>query len=111
MRYANSSLLALLLALAIPAAGAAGTAGTAEVAIRNYAFEPAELRVKAGTTVVWSNRERRVSHSIRFLGKDGFESERFFPDESWQHTFTTPGTYAYSCGPHPEMHGTIVVGE
>lgn len=108
MRYAKTRSLFLLLALLLPAAGAAQTA---EVAIRNYEFEPAELNVKVGTTVTWTNRETRVSHSIRFPGPGGFESGRVFPDESWQHTFTTPGTYTYSCGPHPEMHGTIIVDE
>lgn len=106
MRYAKTRSLFLLLAWLLPAAGAAQTA---EVAIRNYEFEPAELRVKIGTTVTWSNRETRASHSIRFPGPDGFESERLFPEESWQYAFDTPGTFTYTCGPHPEMHGTIVV--
>jgi hypothetical protein len=29
--------------------------------------------------------------------------------QSASHTFTTPGTFAYTCQIHPFMHGTVVV--
>jgi plastocyanin len=83
----------------------------AEVGIRDYKFAPAELKVKAGTTVKWTNNEKRASHSVLFTGPDGYESERLFPGESWQRTFDKPGVYAYTCGPHPEMKGRIEVTE
>lgn len=82
-----------------------------EVAIRDYKFQPAELRIKPGTTVKWTNHEKRANHSVLFLGPQGFESERMFPDESWQRTFDKPGEYPYSCGPHPEMHGKVIVDD
>lgn len=80
-----------------------------EIEIRDYKFSPESLTIKVGTTVKWTNREKRTSHSIRFLGADGFESERMFPDESWQRKFTQTGEVIYSCGPHPEMRGRLVV--
>lgn len=80
-----------------------------EIEIRDYKFFPESVTVKAGTTVKWINREKRTSHSILFLGADGFESERMFPDESWQRKFTVPGEYVYSCGPHREMSGRLIV--
>ena len=86
-------------------------ADTMEVSIAEYRYEPAELTIKVGTTVKWTNNEKRVSHSILFTGPGGFESERFFPGESWERTFDKPGSYPYSCGPHPEMHGKIEVTE
>ena len=39
------------------------------------------------------------------------ELERLFPGETWQRTFEKAGTYPYSCGPHPEMKGVVVVDE
>jgi plastocyanin len=84
-------------------------AQTVEVLIQDYKFIPARLTIKAGTTVKWINREKRTTHSVLFTGPGGFESERFFPDESWQRTFDTPGSYPYSCGPHPEMKGHVDV--
>ena len=90
---------------------AAQAAQTVEVSIQDYKYVPAELKVKAGTTVKWPNNEKRVSHSVLFTGPGGFESERFFPGESWQRTFDKPGLYSYTCGPHPEMKGKIEVTE
>lgn len=82
-----------------------------EVGISDYKFQPAELKIKAGTTVKWINNEKRVSHSILFTGPGGFESERIFPGDAWQRTFDKPGSYPYTCGPHPEMKGRIEVTE
>ncbi|MEQ1803813.1 MAG: plastocyanin/azurin family copper-binding protein [Burkholderiaceae bacterium] len=86
-------------------------AQTVEVAIQDYKYAPAALTIKVGTTVKWRNNEKRTTHSILFTGPGGFESERFFPGESWQRSFDRPGTYLYSCGPHPEMKGRIDVTE
>lgn len=80
-----------------------------EIAIEKYSYLPAEVRAKAGTTVKWVNNEKRVSHSILFTGEGGFESERIFPGESWKRTFDKPGTYPYTCGPHPEMKGVVII--
>lgn len=109
---AGSMALACMLALACAGVTAPqASADTVEVGIAEYRYEPAELRIAAGTTVRWVNHEKRASHSILFTGPGGFESERLFPGESWERTFDTPGRYPYSCGPHPEMHGVIEVVE
>jgi len=107
VRIGAALMAAPFLWLAHPAA--AGE--TVEVRIAEYKYAPAELRVKPGTTVKWVNGEKRTSHSILFLGPDGFESDRIFPGESWQRTFDMPGRYPYSCGPHPEMKGVVEVAE
>lgn len=93
-------------ALTLPAAFAQQTA---EVVIQNYRFEPALVRIRVGDTVRWTNQEKRTSHSVLFAQEQGGESERLFPQESWQRQFKTPGRYSYSCGPHPEMKGEVEV--
>ena len=82
---------------------------TVEVTIRNYRFSPSELRIQAGDTVKWINRENRTSHSVLFPAENGLESERMFPQEHWQRTFEQPGRYSYRCGPHEEMKGVVLV--
>lgn len=82
-----------------------------EVVIQNYAYSPQEVRIHAGDTVQWVNREKRTSHSILFPAEGGLESDRLFPDESWQRKFPKAGTYPYTCGPHPEMKGVVVVSD
>ncbi len=82
---------------------------TVEVTIKDYRFSPVEVRIKAGDTVKWINQEKRTSHSVLFPAENGLESERLFPDEHWQRTFTQPGSYSYRCGPHEEMKGLVLV--
>ena len=82
---------------------------TAEVTIKDYRFAPQDVRIKAGDTIRWTNREKRTSHSVLFPAEGGLESERMFPNEHWQRTFAQPGTYRYRCGPHEEMQGSVVV--
>ncbi len=91
-------------------AGPLAIAGeVAEVGIREYRYDPPTLTVKVGTSVRWTNNEKRVSHSILFLGPGGFESDRIFPGETFERTFDRPGKFPYTCGPHPEMRGLVEV--
>ncbi len=93
-------------------ASCAALAGqTFEVSIEKYAFTPPELSIRVGDTVKWINREKRTSHSVVFPQEGGRESERLFPDESWQREFMQAGRYPYTCGPHPEMKGVVIVVE
>ena len=98
-----------MLALLALASFAAAAQKPVEVTIREYRFTPQEVRIKTGDTVKWINTEKRTSHSVLFPAESGLESERLFPDESWQRTFKQPGTYKYRCGPHEEMTGTVIV--
>ncbi|MCX7145149.1 MAG: plastocyanin/azurin family copper-binding protein, partial [Sulfuritalea sp.] len=82
---------------------------TVEVSIQDYRFSPPDVRIKVGDAVKWINREKRTSHSVLFPAEGGRESDRVFPGESWQRIFTEPGTFAYRCGPHEEMRGSVVV--
>mgnify|MGYP000860190905 FL=1 len=101
-----SFVLASLVGMSMPV-----SAQTVSVLIRDYKFEPAVIEIKVGQTVKWTNGEKRTSHSIFFQGPSGFESDRLFPGESWERVFEKPGTYLYTCGPHPEMTGKVIVTE
>ena len=79
------------------------------VGIADYKFSPSELRIRAGTTVTWTNNEKRTSHSVWFTGPGGYESDRLFPGDSFSRAFERPGSYPYRCGPHEEMTGRIDV--
>lgn len=82
---------------------------TVNVVIQDYRFEPSEIKIAVGDTVRWINQEKRTSHSVVLPASLGGESERFFPNETWEYRFDAAGTYPYQCGPHPEMRGTIIV--
>jgi len=87
----------------------AGAGETVEVSIIKMAFEPPHVQIKPDTTVKWINNEKRNNHSVYFEKEGLAESDRLFPEESWQRTFDKPGLYPYRCGPHPEMTGVVEV--
>ena len=76
------------------------------VTIDNFTFQPAELTVKAGTTVTWKNHDD-IPHTIVSAGK--FRSKTMDTDDSFSFTFTAAGDYKYFCSLHPHMTGTIKV--
>ncbi|HET6622735.1 MAG TPA: cupredoxin family copper-binding protein [Candidatus Saccharimonadales bacterium] len=85
---------------------------TDRVTIEQYAFSPATITIKAGTTVTWTNRDS-VNHTV--TSDDGsaikFDSGDMAQGQTYQFTFDQPGTYNYHCTPHPFMRGTVVVTE
>jgi plastocyanin len=103
------TILVTAAAAALLAWGTAAAGEVVEVIIADYKFQPEKLTVKSGTTVKWTNHEKRASHSIWFKSENIPESERMFSGESYERTFDKPGTYPYTCGPHPEMHGVVEV--
>jgi len=79
--------------------------GTANVIIKNFAFAPDALKIKSGTTVIWTNQDS-VNHIIKF---DSFESDALSNGGSYEHKFDAAGTYDYYCSIHPSMKGQIIV--
>jgi plastocyanin len=86
----------------------------AQVKLVNFSFSPAQLTVKAGTTVVWTN-EDSASHTV--TADDGsFDSGTLQKGASFSQTFSKPGEYPYYCRFHGGpggvgMAGKIVVTE
>ena len=58
--------------------------------------------------MVWLNNDTDV-HSIVSTGDLFASGGTFAPGETYAVTFTEPGVYAYTCGVHPFMEGTITV--
>jgi plastocyanin len=81
------------------------------VNIVNYAFSPATLTVKVGTTVTWKNYDQFAHEVISTTGDPGqmFDLGQQASGATVSHTFTAPGTYQYYCNIHNYMKGTIVV--
>src|SRR5919112_4290137 len=72
-------------------------------------FSPNPVEVKVGETVTWINDDSG-RHTV--TSKDGvFNSELMGRGQSFSYTFDKAGEYPYSCSPHPNMVGTVVVTE
>ncbi len=75
------------------------------VILRNIAFNPTTVTIKAGQTVAWKFDDGSIVHNVT---GNGWRS----PDQDsgyYTHVFTTPGTYPYSCTIHSGMDGTVIV--
>jgi plastocyanin len=97
----------ILAAVVIPTS-AQTAAPESAVSIDNFTFAPANLTVKAGTTVTWTNRDD-IPHGIASSNNAFKKSKALDTDDAYSFTFTTPGSYQYFCYLHPHMVGTIVV--
>ncbi|WP_435182694.1 cupredoxin domain-containing protein [Halobellus sp. EA9] len=126
---------------AAAATGLAGCSGVGaaddyDVGMTAVAFDPVEITVSTGETVVWRNTSSRghtvtaydsaIPEDAEFFASGGYDSteaaRKAFTSElggiiesgkSWSHTFEVPGEYEYFCIPHEQagMVGTVVVEE
>jgi plastocyanin len=83
------------------------TTDPADVRAIDNSFDAVGVKVPAGTTVRWTNAGRQDHDVIPADGGDwGAEVEAFHPGDTYEHTFTEPGTYSYYC----TIHGTSAKG-
>lgn len=80
------------------------------ITIKNFAFDPPALTVKAGTVVTWMNHDSAPHAIVSDTGlPETFSSDTLSTGLSYSFTFTRPGTYTYHCSIHPSMTGTVTV--
>lgn len=82
---------------------------TDTVSIKNFAFSPVNISVKAGTKVTWTNNDSATHTVTETDGKTGPSSGNLTNGDSYSFTFTKPGIYHYDCSIHPNMTGTVTV--
>ena len=70
-------------------------------------FQPAELTVARGDTIVWKNDDF-LPHTA--TARDGaWDSKSIDAGKSWSYVADKAGRYSYYCVFHPNMQGTIEV--
>jgi plastocyanin len=97
-------------------------------ASENLTFEPAEIGVPVGTTIMWINKDT-APHTVTTFGQgldlsppESFDSGHIPGTRSglfevtpfggsFIYTFDKPGVYEYFCTIHPNHEGRIVVGD
>ena len=92
---------------------AAKPAAASAVTVKQFQFMPAELTVKAGTNVTWTNQDD-ILHTATSGATPGTADGKFDgtmdgPGKSFSHVFDQPGRYPYFCNRHNSMTGTVVV--
>jgi amicyanin len=95
---------------AAPAPPQPSAGSGAAITIKNFAFDPPALTVKAGTVVTWMNQDGAAHEIVSDAGSpEAFSSAPIVNGQSYSFTFARPGTYPYHCSIHPSMTGTVIV--
>jgi len=83
-------------------------ARTSEIKIDDYSYAPLRISVAAGTKVKFTNNGV-TPHNANSSDSGGWDTGLLAKGESATVTFNQPGTYTYTCTPHPSMLGQIIV--
>lgn len=84
------------------------------ISIKNLAFNPGGLTIKAGEVVTWKNDDA-MPHQIvsdphpAHTDLPGLKSMVLQPGQVFSYTFLSPGSYGYHCEIHLAMKGQIIV--
>jgi amicyanin len=110
----NSGVLLLVAGIAAGAIGAQSPDDSSprpqaavEIEIKQFKFNADTVRVVAGDSVRWTNRDVVPHTSTADEGE--WESPLIEPGKSFTQTFNQAGTFAYHCTPHPFMRGVVIV--
>jgi len=76
------------------------------VTIDATSYQPAQLVVHAGDTVVWQNKDL-FPHTV--TSKGAFDSDVLVNGKAWQLVVRKKGTFDYACLFHPVMKGRLTV--
>lgn len=95
--------------------GAPGSDGSASegatsgdaVQIVDFNYKPANLQVKAGTTVTFTN-EDTFAHTVTAKDKS-YDSGNMDKGATFEQTFAEAGTFEYICAIHNSMTGKVTV--
>ena len=85
-----------------------------KVNISQFKYNPAEITVAPGTTILWVN-EDPAGHNAAFVAEDlpDLDQDLAGPivgqGERFAVRFTEAGRYNYYCTPHPFMKGAVIV--
>lgn len=91
--------------------GGSTATATNSVTIQGFAFSPADVTVKKGTTVTWTNQDSATHTVTETDGMTGPDSGDLANGKSYSFTYDTVGTFKYHCAIHPSMTGTVTVTE
>ena len=92
---------------AVRGAAGATTAPKPDVKIAGFTFGPGKYAGTVGQPVTWVN-EDDSPHQVTIVSTKE-RSPILTKGQSYVMAFTTPGTFDYMCGLHPQMKGTVEV--
>ena len=85
----------------------ADTPVNAQVLIKDFMFQPTNVKIKVGAVLTWVNKDEEPHTVTSEIGL--FRSGAMDTNDTFVFKFDKPGTYHFLCSIHPQMVGTIVV--
>ena len=76
--------------------------------IKDFSFSKRTITVHVGDAITWTNKDS-APHTVTSNSGNELDSGQLSQGQSYSHTFTQAGTYAYHCAVHPSMTATVVV--
>lgn len=86
-------------------------AATNTVSIENFAFSPADITIKKGTMVTWTNNDTTAHTVTKDNADTGPDSSDLTPHAVYRFTYNQVGTFKYHCKFHSDMTGSVTVTE
>ncbi len=87
-----------------------GSSGSGNsVTIKSFKFEPATIKVKAGTEITWTNQDSKDHTVSSDGGSQKFNSGHLAKGKTYKEKFAKAGAYQYKCEIHTYMTGTVQV--
>lgn len=81
------------------------------VSIIGFAFVQANITVKKGTMVTWTNNDTTAHTVTETDSQDGPNSQDLNQGQTYSFTYNTAGTFKYHCSIHSSMTGSVTVTE
>lgn len=78
------------------------------IEIKNFAFNPNEVKIKKGETLTWTNYDS-TPHTVTSDSRNELNSETLNKGDKYSHTFSEIGTFDYHCNFHTGMKGKVIV--
>ena len=79
---------------------------TTRISIQNGSFNPADVTVMQGGSLLWINSDSEQVHTVT-ADNGGFDSGDIQPGGMFSLTFNTVGPYNYHCKYHKEETGIV----
>lgn len=80
---------------------------TVNISIADFAFDPPDLTINVGDTVVWTNNDGTAHSTTSDTGV--WDSGLFGNGGTFSFTFNDPGQFPYHCSRHGSMTATVTV--
>ena len=85
------------------------SADAVKVNIASFDYSPKTVKVKAGSTITWTNQDKAEHTAQTDDAAKGFDTKDLKTGDTKEITFDAPGTYSYYCIYHRFMTGKVEV--